>query len=98
MNSPGSIVNILHTYYVNVAVDIGPTDVLSQGETMEEINRVYGLNPSVQYIRTNLRKSESFMFSSVNESEICQKLKKLVMLSQCLKSGRPSNVTDKYVY
>ncbi len=60
-----------------MAVDIGPSDVLSQGETLEEINRVHGYRPSVQYIRTNLRKSESFVFSLVNESEICQKLKKL---------------------
>ncbi len=74
VNSPGGIVDILNTYYVNVTVDIGPSDVLSQGETLEEITRVHGLNPSVRYIRTNLRKSESFVFSLVNESEICQNL------------------------
>ncbi len=38
---------------------------------------MHGLNPSAQHIRINLRKSESFVFSLVNESEICQKLKKL---------------------
>ncbi len=39
---------------------------------MDEINRIHGVNPSVQYIRTNLRKNESFnMFSIVEESEVC---------------------------
>ncbi len=41
----------LNKYYINVAANIGPSDMLSQGETMNEINRVHGINHSVQSIK-----------------------------------------------
>ncbi len=44
---------------------------------MDEISRIHGVNPSVQYIRTNLRKNKSCMFSMVAGSEICGRLKTL---------------------
>ncbi len=56
VNSPGSIVNIINAYFINVAAEIGPSDMLSQGQTMDEINRIHGVNPSVQYIRTFRKK------------------------------------------
>ncbi len=62
VNSPCSIVDILNTYYVSVAAEIGQSDMMHPGEIMDEINRIHGVNPSVKYIRTNLRKDESFTF------------------------------------
>ncbi len=45
----------------NVAAQIGPSDMRSQGEAMDEINRVHGVIP-VSSIRINLWKKKNFIF------------------------------------
>ena len=50
--------------------------MLSQGETMDEINMgTHGVSLSVQYIWASLRKDESFEFTLVDESEVYGRLK-----------------------
>ncbi len=67
----------MNSCHVIVAADIGKANWLNGTDTVNTINEAYESNPSVQYIKNNLRDEGSFTFSQVNENDICVELKKL---------------------
>ncbi len=48
----------MNNYYVNVAADIGGVDFLNETHTVDTVNEVHECNPSVPYIKNNLRNED----------------------------------------
>jgi hypothetical protein len=85
INKPFHACNVFNAFYNTVAADIGQSaaDIL-QCENNEDFDgyisdviKRYNTHPSVNYIRDNSSRLDSFCFSKVSVGDICKRLRQL---------------------